>query len=59
MITVICGTQRMNMRKHSIEEEAEKKKDKESGSGFKEIFDSEMKKLEPSDRPKLNDSNTR
>ena len=56
---MISGVYRPCERSHCVKEEVEKKHDKESGSGFKEIFDSEMKKLESPDRPKLNDSNTR
>ena len=55
---MISGACRTRSRNHSIEEEVEKKHDKQSEFNFNEIFDSEMKKLESSDRPKQNDSNT-
>ena len=59
MINAVLELQGLNMRKHSSDEYIKKNTDKKSGFHFKEILDLEMKKLESSDRPKLNDSNTR
>lgn len=39
----ISGIRMAQMRKHSVEESIGKKYDKQSGSNFKEIFDSEIK----------------
>lgn len=46
MIMIVCGPSRSYMRNHSTDKDVENKKREESGNGFKEIFDSEMRKGE-------------
>ena len=56
---LISGVRYAGERNHSVPERIESKQQRKSEIDFKELLDSEMKKLESPDRPKQNDSNTR
>lgn len=56
MITII-GTRMSNSEKQTLAELLTGKQKKENRENFQDVLDSEIKKLEPDTRPKLNDSN--
>lgn len=58
MITII-GTQMSNSEKQTLAEflAGKQEKEKKKNEDFQKALDSEIKKLEPDTRPKLNDSN--
>ena len=58
MITII-GTRMSNSEKQTLAEylSGKQEKEKKKNEDFQKTLDSEIKKLEPDTRPKLNDSN--
>lgn len=58
MITII-GTRMSNSEKQTLAEflSGKQEKEKKKNGDFQKTLDSEIKKLEPDTRPKLNDSN--
>lgn len=58
MITII-GTRMSNSEKQTLAEflAGKQEKEKKKNEDFQKTLDSEIKKLEPDTRPKLNDSN--
>lgn len=56
MITII-GTRMSNSEKQTLAELLTGKQKKENRENFQDVLDSEIKKLEPDTRQKLNDSN--